>query len=81
MALRVVQNCQITLDNVEVGESQRLPKATNFQAGTNRVLESSRAFVCWVAAGICLGVYDNAIKYTTARKQFGRPIAGTSSLI
>lgn len=36
----------------------------------------SRISVCWIAAGICMGVYDNVIKYTTERKQFGRSISG-----
>lgn len=81
LALRVVQNCTITLDNVIVPESQRLPHAIDFQNGTNRVLKHSRVFVCWIAAGICMGVYDNAIKYTTERKQFGRSISGKPFVI
>lgn len=41
------------------------------------VLKHSRIFVCWIAIGIILGAYDNAIKYVTSRKQFGKPVAGT----
>lgn len=63
-----------------VGESQKLPLAIDFQSGTNRVLKHSRVFVCWVAAGIVMGVYDNAIQYTTKRKQFGRSISGKLSI-
>lgn len=61
-----------------VQESQKLPLAVNFQIGTNRILKHSRIFICWVTAGIVMGVYDNAIKYTTERKQFGRSISGNS---
>ena len=32
MALRIVQNCKITLDNVFVPEENRLPKANDFSA-------------------------------------------------
>jgi len=31
--------------------------------------------VAWCAAGCMAGVYEAAIKYTTQREQFGRPIA------
>jgi alkylation response protein AidB-like acyl-CoA dehydrogenase len=77
IGLRIVQNCVITLKDVVVGESQKLPHAVDFQNGTNRILKHSRVYVCWVSAGICMGVYDNAIKYVTERKQFGRSISGT----
>jgi alkylation response protein AidB-like acyl-CoA dehydrogenase len=79
MALRPVQNCNIFLNNVILNESAKLPKATDFAKGTNVVLKHSRLYVCWMAAGIAMGAYDHAIKYTTSRKQFGQPIAGIFS--
>lgn len=59
-----------------MGEEHKLPLATDFQNGTNRILKHSRPIVCWIAVGVAVGVYDNAIKYTRERKQFGKPIAG-----
>jgi acyl-CoA oxidase len=59
-------------------EENRLPKATDFNKGTNVVLKHSRIFVCWLAIGIVMGAYDNVIKYVTSRKQFGQPIAGNT---
>ena len=79
LSLRVVQNCHIHLNDVLVPESQKLPKATDFQKGTNVILKHSRTLVPWLAAGLCMGVYDAAIKYTTERRQFGRPVAGSNS--
>ena len=76
LPLRIVQNCHITLNNVVVDESQKLPKATDFAKGTNAILKHSRILVCWIAAGLCLGVYDNAIKFVSERRQFDRPISG-----
>lgn len=76
LALRIVQNCHITLNNVVVDESQKLPKATDFNKGTNSILKHSRVYACWVAAGLCMGVYDNAIKYVSERRQFNQPISG-----
>lgn len=81
LPMRIVQNCHITFNNMIVDESAKLPKATNFAEGTNKILKHSRVFVCWVAAGICMGVYDNVIKYASDRKQFGQPISGTLGLI
>lgn len=76
LSLRIVQNCHITFNDMIVDESMKLPKATNFAEGTNKILKHSRVFVCWIAAGICLGVYDHVIRYASDRKQFGQPISG-----
>ncbi|KAL4510571.1 hypothetical protein ABPG72_004725 [Tetrahymena utriculariae] len=75
LALRIVQNCQITFTNVFIPEENMLSKATDFQKGTAKILLHSRLMVCWLAAGICLGVYDNVVKYISNRKQFGVPIS------
>jgi alkylation response protein AidB-like acyl-CoA dehydrogenase len=77
LPLRIVQNCHITLNNVIVNASQKLPKAVDFGKGVNVILKHSRIFVLWVTAGVCMGVYDNAIKYVSERRQFGQPISGT----
>ena len=78
LALRVIQNCHITLNNVIVDENQKLPKAVDFASGTNKILKSTRVSVCWLAAGVAMGVYDNAIKYVSNRKQFGTLISGNA---
>jgi alkylation response protein AidB-like acyl-CoA dehydrogenase len=64
------------LNNVIVNASQKLPKALDFGKGANVILRHSRIFVLWVAAGVCMGIYDNAIKYVSERRQFGQPISG-----
>jgi len=75
LALRIVQNCHITFNNVFVAEEDFLPKATDFIKGTSKILLHSRILVCWITAGVAVGVYDNTIAYITTRKQFGVPIA------
>lgn len=74
MALRIVQNGLITLNNCEVHESDRLPLANSFKDTAN-VLRMTRAGVAWQAVGCARGAYESALKYTRERKQFGRPIA------
>jgi len=74
MALRVVQNALITLDNCVVPEENRLQVDTSFR-DTARVLGMTRAFVAWEAVGCAIGAYEHALAYAQTREQFGKPIA------
>src|SRR3984893_13318093 len=74
MALRVVQNALITLDNCMVPEENRLQMDASFR-DTARVLRMTRAFVAWEAVGCQMGAYENALSYAQTREQFGKPIA------
>ncbi len=74
MALRIVQNGLITLDNCVVPETDRLQNANCFK-DTGKVLQMTRAGVAWMAVGCARGAYENALDYTRKRKQFGKPIA------
>jgi glutaryl-CoA dehydrogenase len=73
MALRVVQNALITLDNCRVPEENRLQVDTSFR-DTARVLRMTRAFVAWEAVGCAMGAYEHALLYAQTREQFGKPI-------
>jgi glutaryl-CoA dehydrogenase len=75
IALRVVQNACITLDDVRVPEENRLQNANSF-ADTAKVLRTTRASVAWMAVGCAKGAYEHALAYAKEREQFGRPIAG-----
>lgn len=74
MALRIVQNGLITLDNCIIPETDRLQNANSFK-DTGKVLQMTRAGVAWMAVGCARGAYENALDYTRKRKQFGKPIA------
>jgi len=74
MALRVVQNALITMDNCLVPEENRLQEDRSFK-DTARVLRMTRAGVGWEAVGCMMGAYENALAYAQTRKQFGKPIA------
>ncbi len=75
MALRVVQNAEIALEDCRVSEGNRLQGARSF-ADTAKVLRMTRAGVAWQAVGNMAGAYELTLDYTKNRKQFGRPIAG-----
>ena len=64
IALRVVQNAQITLDNVRVPEENRLQEANSFR-DTAKVLRLTRAGVAWQATGCARGAYEHALAYAT----------------
>ena len=74
MALRVVQNGLITLQDCRVAEENRLQNDTSFR-DTARVLRMTRGFVAWEAVGCSMGAYENALAYAQTREQFGKPIA------
>jgi glutaryl-CoA dehydrogenase len=74
IALRVVQNALITLDNVRVPEEDRLQAASSFK-DTAKVLRLTRAGVAWMAVGCARGAYEHALGYARDRQQFGKPIA------
>src|SRR6266404_36430 len=69
MALRVVQNALITMENCLVPEENRLQMDTSFR-DTARVLRMTRAFVAWEAVGCAMGAYEHALAYAQKREQF-----------
>jgi glutaryl-CoA dehydrogenase len=75
IALRVVQNAHITLEDVRVPETNRLQGANSFR-DTAAVLRLTRAGVAWMATGCARGAYEHALAYARERQQFGKPIAG-----
>src|SRR5215467_14511396 len=74
IALKVVQNGQITLKDVRVPEANRLQGGNSFR-DTARVLRMTRYMVGWASTGIQMGAFEATLKYTQQRLQFGKPIA------
>jgi glutaryl-CoA dehydrogenase len=73
IALKVVQNGQITLKDCRVPEANRLQLDKSFR-DTARVLRLTRYLVGWEATGCQMGAYEHAVKYAQERLQFGKPI-------
>ena len=71
--LKVVQNGQITLENCQVPEENRLQRDKSFR-DTAGVLKMTRFMVGWEATGCAMGAYENAVRYAQERLQFGKPI-------
>lgn len=74
IALRIVENADIVLENVVVPDDHHLKGANSFR-DTNKVLKVTRLAVGWQAVGQQLAAFDVARRYAVEREQFGRPIA------
>ncbi|HTU32555.1 MAG TPA: acyl-CoA dehydrogenase family protein [Candidatus Acidoferrum sp.] len=73
IALKVVQNGHIILQDCRVPEANRLQAGNSFR-DTARVLRNTRYMVGWMATGCQMGAYENALLYSQQRLQFGKPI-------
>ncbi|MFK8850953.1 acyl-CoA dehydrogenase family protein [Streptomyces sp. Ac-502] len=73
IALRTVQNADITLDEVRVPETDRLQRINSFR-DTAAVLARTRGGVAWQALGVAVRAYELAREYAVQRVQFGKPI-------
>jgi glutaryl-CoA dehydrogenase len=73
IALRTVQNADITLTGCRVPEADRLQNANSFK-DTATILRQTRSGVAWQAVGVMLAAYEIALNYAKEREQFGRPI-------
>jgi glutaryl-CoA dehydrogenase len=74
VALRMVQNADITLTDCRLSDDARLNYCNSF-ADASRVLKGTRNTVAWASAGHGVAAYDIALNYAQRRMQFGRPIA------
>ncbi|WP_120522338.1 acyl-CoA dehydrogenase family protein [Arthrobacter celericrescens] len=74
IALRTVQNANITFTDVRIAESDRFAGINSF-TDTNYLLRGSRLMVAWQAVGQQLAAFDVARQYALERLQFGRPLA------
>src|ERR1700752_4138804 len=73
IALKVVQNGQITLKDCRIPEANPLQADPSFR-DTARVLRMTRYLVSWEATGCQMGAYEHPVKYAQEPLQFGKPI-------
>src|SRR5215468_5645981 len=75
IALKVVQNGQITLTDCRVPDANRLQGGKGTFRDPALVLRGTRHGVGWEITGAQMGAYESALKYAQERLQFGKPIA------
>lgn len=74
IALRMVQNGHIYLENVQVAEVDRLQNINGFK-DVARILYATRSGVASIAAGVTSGAFLAALDYVKGREQFGKKLS------
>src|SRR5699024_8607457 len=75
VSVRIMKNANIYYSEVQVDDTARLQNINSFR-DVAKCLRLMRSDVSWIATGAMAGAYEAAVRYTTGREQFGRPIAG-----
>jgi len=73
IALKMVQNGEITMKDCRVPDENHLQNGKSFR-DVARVLKMTRYLVGWEATGCQMGAFEHAVKYAQERTQFGKPI-------
>ena len=74
ISLRIVNNGHITLNDVEVPETDRLENINGY-GDVAKIFVHTRTDVAHIAMGTAAGAFNAALALTTSREQFGRPVA------
>ena len=74
-SLRASSTGELVFDNVKVPKNNLLPNKDGLGAPLG-CLDSARYGIAWGTIGAAMDCYDTALRYSTQRIQFGKPIAG-----
>ncbi|MDO2934232.1 acyl-CoA dehydrogenase family protein [Paeniglutamicibacter sulfureus] len=74
LSMRASIQCDITLEDVIVDESDRLPGAEGLR-GPFSCLNEARYGIIWGAMGAARDSYEQALSYSLERTQFDKPLA------
>jgi glutaryl-CoA dehydrogenase len=74
-SLRASATGELVFDNVRVPKQNILPNVQGLK-GPLSCLTKARYGIAWGVIGAAMDCYDTALRYSTEREQFGRPIAG-----
>ena len=73
-SLRASKTGELVFENVKIEEHHILPDVKSLK-GPLSCLNSARYGISWGVIGAAIDCYDSALKYSTERTQFGKPIA------
>jgi len=74
LSLRASVTAELVLDEVRVHRSQMLPGVEGMR-GPLSCLTQARYGIAWGAVGAAMACLDEALRYTSERTQFGRPLS------
>ena len=75
LSLRASVTSELSMDNVRVKDSSRLPNIEGLK-GPLSCLTQARYGIAWGMVGAAVDCYNTALNYAKERKQFSKPIAG-----
>ncbi|MCP4131666.1 MAG: acyl-CoA dehydrogenase [bacterium] len=75
MSLRASITSELVLDDCEIPEENVLPGTTGLKQAL-MCLNNARYGIAWGGIGAAMACYDEALRYSQERVQFGKPIAG-----
>lgn len=80
MGMKGSPTAQINFDGVRVGDARRIGEEGQGFAIALSALDSGRLGIAACAIGVAQAALDEALRYATERRQFGRPIADFQGL-
>lgn len=75
MGIRASNTCELVLDNVRIPATNRIGREGEGFKLAMKTLDAARPFVGAVSVGLCQAAFEQAVKYSKERVQFGKPIA------
>jgi glutaryl-CoA dehydrogenase len=78
-SLRASVTSELFLDNVHVPEENALPEARGL-VGPLSCLTQARYGITWGVIGSAIACMDEALRFSSTRKLFGRPLAATQTI-
>lgn len=75
MGIRASNTCELVLENVRIPATNRLGREGEGFKIAMKTLDAARPFVGAVSVGLCQAAFEQAVKYSKERVQFGKPIA------
>jgi alkylation response protein AidB-like acyl-CoA dehydrogenase len=72
---RASDTCELIMEDVEVPAENMLGEQGQGFANFMRTLDAGRIGIAALSLGIAEGAFEEAVKYASVRRQFGRPIA------
>ena len=80
LGCRSSDTVELTLEEVVVGDEQRLGEVDHGFIDTLQILDKGRIGIATMAVGLGRGALEESIKYSRERKQFGQPIASFQAI-
>ncbi|MBL4845653.1 MAG: acyl-CoA dehydrogenase family protein [Planctomycetes bacterium] len=74
-SLRASVTSELVMEDVKIGPEALLPETGGLKSPL-KCLTSARYGIVWGVIGSMMAVFDEALRYTKQRPQFGKPLAG-----